>query len=105
MAGGKVVLAHPVAYIYEDNFSEDDIVKLINEIEADGIEANYIYVNKENKKINEVDKWNNFAKKYNLISTIGSDFHNKDGIRPEIGLINENITLQDSRIIEIINSI
>ena len=95
-AGGKPILAHPVAYKYEDNLSDEEILKIVNEMEAEGIEANYIYIDKNNNKINEISKWNTFAKENNLIVTIGSDFHNKDDIHPEIGLINEKIDLNDN---------
>ena len=104
-AGGKVILAHPVAYKYEDGLTDNDILNLVKEMNADGIEANYIYIDKHNNKINEVKYWNNFAKKHNLITTIGSDFHNIDGIHPTIGLINENIQLNDSDITSIIGSL
>lgn len=87
-AGGKVVLAHPVAYFYEDHLLEEDIQNIVDEISFDGIEANYIYIDRYNHVINDVEKWNEFAKKNHLFATIGSDFHNSDGIRPEIGLIN-----------------
>lgn len=90
-ANGIVVLAHPVAYIYEDNLTEQDILELLKDMKADGIEANYIYYDRNNNRIDEVDKWNKFAKNNNLkIITIGSDFHNKDNIHPEIGFINED---------------
>lgn len=92
-AGGKVILAHPVAYKYEDNFMSDDTLALLHEMLADGIEANYVYVDKDNNKINETDFWNQFAKENNLKVTIGSDFHNKDGLHPIIGLLGENITI------------
>ena len=36
----------------------------------------------------------NFAKENNLFVTIGSDFHNKDGLRPEIGFINTDFILE-----------
>ena len=94
-AGGKPILAHPVAYKYEDNLSDGEILKIVNEMEAEGIEANYIYIDRNNNRINEVSKWNAFAKENNLMVTIGSDFHNKDGVHPQIGLINENIDLSD----------
>lgn len=97
-AGGKVVLAHPVAYKYEDNFMPDDTLMLVRKMQADGIEANYIYVDKDNNKINETDFWNRFAKEYNLKVTIGSDFHNKDGLHPIIGLLGENITITEDYI-------
>lgn len=93
-AGGKVVLAHPVAYQYEDGLSEEDILDLVKEINADGIESNYIYIDRNLNKINEIEKWNQFAKENHLFTTIGSDFHTKDGIHPEIGLIQEEIHLE-----------
>lgn len=86
--GGKVVLAHPVAYKYEDGLTEKDIENIVENIKPDGIEANYIYVDRNKNKINEIEFWNNFAKKHNLEITTGSDFHNKDGVHPEIGLRN-----------------
>lgn len=101
-AGGKVVLAHPVAYQYEDGLTEEDILALVEEVKPDGIEANYIYVDRNNRKINEVEKWNEFAKKCMLQVTVGSDFHNKDGIRPEIGLIHEKLDLDENTIEEIL---
>lgn len=93
-AGGKVVLAHPVAYQYEDGLNEKDILDLVQEINADGIEANYIYIDRNLNKINETEKWNQFAKENHLFTTIGSDFHTKDGIHPEIGLLQEEIYLE-----------
>lgn len=90
-AGGKVVLAHPVAYVYEDGLTEDDILQLVEDIQPYGIESNYIYVDRNDEKINDIDIWNAFAKKHNLSTTIGSDFHNYDGLRPVIGLLNEDL--------------
>lgn len=92
-AGGKVVIAHPVAYKYEDNLNELDIERLIESIEPYGLEANYIYVDRKDNIIDECEIWNKIAKKYNLVVTTGSDFHISDGIRPEIGLINTSIKL------------
>jgi len=99
LAGGKVVLAHPVAYKYEDGLIEEDILKLVSEMKADGIEAYYVYINRNNNKINESEIWSKFAKENNLMTTIGSDFHNEDGRHPAIGLINENLKI-DGDILE-----
>ena len=92
-AGGKVVLAHPVAYKYEDGLTDDDILELVKDMEIDAIEGNYLYVDRNDNKINECEQWNSFAERNNLISTIGSDFHNEDGLRPVIGFVNDNIDL------------
>ena len=104
-ANGKVVLAHPVAYVHEDGFTDEDILNIINDMKPDGLEANYIYVERNNNLINETKKWNEFAKENNLFVTIGSDFHNKDGIRPEIGFVNTNFTLTEEEIDKIIKNI
>lgn len=101
-ANGKVVLAHPVAYVHEDNLTDEDILEIIKDMKPDGLEANYLYVNRDNKKINEIEKWNKFAKENNLFVTVGSDFHNKDGIRPEIGFVNTDFVLGDKVIDEIV---
>lgn len=92
-AGGVVVLAHPVAYKYEDNLTEEETLKIVKDMKADGIETNYIYIDRYNNKIDEVKFWNDFAKKNGYITTIGSDFHNDDGIHPVIGLLSENVSL------------
>ena len=104
-AHGKVVLAHPVAYKYEDGLTIEDILVLVREMHADGIEANYIYVDRNGNKINECEEWNKFAKDHNLITTIGSDFHKDDGVHPDIGLVNEDIKLNDNEINSIIDKL
>ena len=101
-AHGKVVLAHPVAYVHEDNLTDMDILNIIEDMNPDGLEANYIYVDYNNNKIDETEKWNNLAKQHNLFVTAGSDFHNKDGIRPEIGFVNTDFTIEDNVIEEIL---
>ena len=100
-AGGKVVLAHPVAYQYEDNLSEEDILNLVKDMEISAIEANYLYVDRSGKRINDCEKWLDFAKKNNLICSIGSDFHSIDDIHPTIGFKNWdiNFTYQDANLI------
>lgn len=93
--GGKVVLAHPVAYKYENNVESKEILELLKEMNCNAIEGDYIYIDKNNQEINEIDYWNKFAQENNLISTIGSDFHLEDGIRPLIGFKNKNIKVSN----------
>mgnify|MGYP004714482955 CR=1 FL=1 len=102
-AGGKVILAHPVAYSYEDNLTEEDIEKLVMEMQPDGIETNYIYIDRNDIKHNDIVRWNDFAKKHNLKTTIGSDFHKKDGIHPIIGLVGEDIALTEDEVNQMID--
>lgn len=104
-AGGKVVLAHPVAYIHQDGLTKQDILEIIKEMNADGIEANYVFIDKNRKKYNESEEWNRFAKENGLLATIGSDFHYKDDIHPKIGLVNENINLTEAEIDNIISTL
>ena len=102
-AGGKVVLAHPVSYKYEDGVTEEDIENVVREMGIDAIEANYVYVDRYDKKINECALWNEFAKKHNLLATIGSDFHSEDGLRPVIGLVGEDVSLTEEEINKILD--
>ena len=90
-AGGKAVFAHPVAYKYEDNLSDDDILAIVNDMKVKVIEANYHYVDKNNNKIEESSHWKEFAKSHYLLCSVGSDFHFDDGIRPSIGFKNWDI--------------
>ena len=50
------------------------------------------------QKIDESNFWNQFAQTHHLKTTIGSDFHCKDNLHPEIGLIQENIHLSETEI-------
>ena len=104
-AGGKVVLAHPVAYANEDNMTVEEVQQLINKMKPDGLEAYYIYTNKNNEYINEIDKWLKLAKDNNLFSTIGSDFHIKDGHHAEIGMRNVGVQLEEETIKEILSKL
>lgn len=102
-AGGKVVLAHPVSYSYEDNLEEEDIIEIINDMEISAIEGNYVYVDKNDIIHDDIIKWNKFALHNNLISTYGSDFHYEDGIRPNIGFGNINLKLENDKVNKIID--
>ena len=104
-AGGKVVLAHPVAYVHEDNLTMNEILEIINDMKADGLEANYIYTDRNNNIVNEIEKWNKFAEENHLFVTIGSDFHMEDGNYAEIGLENVGVVLEDEKADEILEKI
>ena len=87
-AGGKSVLAHPVAYVHGDSLSESQIKELVDEMKPDGIESEYLYVDINNNLINDCKFWGDFATKNDLFATIGSDFHTHHEIKPEIGFLN-----------------
>lgn len=104
-AGGRVVLAHPVAYTREDNITHAQILSLVKQMNADGIEAYYIYVDRNDNVIDEIHFWNEFAKKNNLIVTAGSDFHKVDGLRPNIGFVNTSLIIPEKEIDKILKSL
>lgn len=80
--------------------------------------ARHIYLKEVSEKllnlgytlnVEELDKIDAVSKAHialdiinNLIKTIGSDFHVKDGIRPEIGFVNTDFHLESNNIEEII---
>lgn len=104
-AGGKVVLAHPVAYAHEDNITPEQISTLIKDMKADGVESNYLYVDRNNILYDETKFWGKLAEKNNVFSTIGSDFHNFDPLRPELGFVNTNFSLKEQEITKILNNL
>lgn len=87
-ASGEVFLAHPVAYKYEDGMDDMEILKIAKEMDADGIEANYIYIDKYNNIIDERCHYQELARKNGFKISTGSDFHKKDGLHMEIGFSN-----------------
>lgn len=104
-AGGKVVLAHPVAYKYEDNFGADRVKELIQAMNADGLEANYIYIDRFGNEHNEIDFWKAFARENNLFVTCGSDFHLVDEKAPDIGFANKSFKLTGEEIDAILKNL
>ena len=98
LAGGKVSLAHPVAYKHEDGVDADWVANLVNQMKPDGLEANYLYVNRNEEEIDETAFWNEFATAHGLFPTVGSDFHAIDEIRPDIGFANKAFKLEPSQI-------
>ncbi len=94
-ASGKVVLAHPVVYNSKDKMSIDEIKDMMIDMEVDGVEANYIYINRNKEFINQINLWNKVAKELNIFTTIGSDFHDYDGINAEVGFCNYNDLFTD----------
>lgn len=87
-AGGKAVLAHPVAYMHQDGLTVEQIQAIITNMQPDGIESNYLFVDTNNNLINDCKFWVDFATENGLFTTIGSDFHKPHEIKPEIGFFN-----------------
>lgn len=104
-AGGKVVLAHPVAYVYIDDLNKQDIQNIVDELKPDGIESNYIIVLQDGTIVDDSKEWNEFAKSNNLFVTVGSDFHRYDEIHPNVGKICEDLKLNGFEKDEIIKNL
>ena len=100
-ANGKAILAHPIAYMHEDNLTIDQISNLIQEMTPDGIEAIYLYVDKNNQVYDEINFWYDYAINKNLIVTMGSDFHSLEKKYPYIGFKNYKPPIDE----EIINDL
>lgn len=83
----------------------NEILEIINDMKADGLEANYIYTDRNNNIVNKIEKWNKFAEENHLFVTIGSDFHMEDGNHAEIGLENVGVVLEDEKADEILEKI
>ncbi|MBP3920601.1 MAG: PHP domain-containing protein [Bacilli bacterium] len=77
-SNGKAILAHPKEIETDYNICFEQIIKLFLNIGIDGIETfNSIH------ELNDVKRYLELAKKYNLLTTGGSDYHGTN-IRPEV---------------------
>lgn len=78
-SGGQAVLAHPVRLDMPDN-EKEKLVKQLKEAGLAGIEAQYRDSSPRDRR-----HFTNLAKKYNLYTTVGGDFHRKeDKILPQV---------------------
>ena len=91
--------------MHEDNVTTNQIDELVREMEASGIEANYIYIDRNNNVFNDSIYWSNYAKENGLFSTVGSDFHNEDEIHPTIGFANTTFTISKEETNDILNKL
>lgn len=71
-AGGVAVLAHPMRY----KFSRTKLIELIEEMKTCGIHG--IEVSTPINDQRQIDMLNQLAKEYNLLASMGSDFHSPD---------------------------
>ncbi|MBS9775943.1 MAG: PHP domain-containing protein [Fusobacterium sp.] len=70
--GAFASLAHPKFISKDENFTLN-LIKKLKEYGLDGIETNYSLFEK-----NEISKYKTWAKKFDLITTGGSDFHGEN---------------------------
>ena len=90
-ANGLVVLAHPMAY----KLSREDIIKIIRKLTELGIDGVEVY--QSDCSYEDSLYLNEMAKKYNLLCSVGSDFHritNSDGRLIGRG-INDNLCIEE----------
>ena len=77
-AGGIPVLAHP----YQTDLSSSELENLIIELKSYGLQGIEAYYSQHSKE--QVKEYLEYAKKYDLLITAGSDFHGS--IKPDINL-------------------
>ncbi len=77
----NVVLAHPVEIMDEYNFNYDEIERLIAYLKSLGLAGVETYHSKQTKQMQE--RLTEFAKKYNLYESYGSDFHGEH-VKPNL---------------------
>lgn len=77
-AGGITVFAHP----YQTGLAEEELEPLIQELKDYGLMGIEVFYSQHTKK--QELQYLNYAKKYNLLITGGSDFHGEN--KPEIKL-------------------
>ncbi|MCM1107333.1 MAG: PHP domain-containing protein [Blautia sp.] len=78
-AGGIAVLAHPVS-LKKEGAALDQEVRALVELGLDGIETYY-----STHSAAQVEEYHRLAVKYDLLETVGSDFHGEK-IKPDIFL-------------------
>jgi len=92
MSGGYAILAHPMAYGFQKNEITEIILKLID-IGIDGIE-----IFQSDCSIEDSMYLKSIVDKYNLLYSVGSDFHriiNSDGRMIGCG-INNNLCIEET---------
>ena len=103
-AGGVASVAHPIAAIYEQNMTVEEIEDAIKSFSPDGIEAYYYYFSKSRKdqKFEMVHEFVDLAKRLNIIAVGGSDFHGaseKIGNFIDVGMVDEEYTMTEEQFI------
>lgn len=91
-ANGYVVLAHPMAY----KLDRDDVTEIIRKLTILGIDGIEVY--QSDCKAEDSLYLMEVADRYNLLSSVGSDFHrdfNSDGRSIGIG-INSNLCIEET---------
>ena len=77
-AGGIPVIAHP----YQTKLNDHDLENLIKELKGYGLMGIEVYYSQHSEK--QINQYLNYAEKYDLLITAGSDFHGSN--KPHIPL-------------------
>ncbi|MBR4178785.1 MAG: PHP domain-containing protein [Bacilli bacterium] len=90
-AGGYAILAHP----YSLEMNELELLKTIRELISCGLDGIEVYHSNHTKE--QMKLYLEIAKKYNLLYSVGSDFHGKN-VKPDIELgsgKNNNLNIKE----------
>jgi 3',5'-nucleoside bisphosphate phosphatase len=82
-AGGVAVIAHPLRY----KMTATKLRKLISEFKGTGGKAIEVVTGNNNK--NEIITATNYAKRYNIAASLGSDYHNANTPWAQLGKLAE----------------
>lgn len=87
-AGGLAFFAHPVAAIYEQDMTPQELEGCIVRSGVDGMESFYLYYHKSggDTHVDRVGEMCDIAERHNLLTSVGSDFH---GVSDGIGACND----------------
>ena len=102
-AGGVASVAHPIAAIYEQNLTFEEIAETIKTFAPDGIEAYYYYFSKSrgDRKFEMVHEFVDLAKQLDIVPVGGSDFHGvseKLGNFVDVGMISEDYAMTEEQL-------
>lgn len=99
--GGLAFLAHPLLYPYENSDKFDEIDKILENYDLDGLECEYPLFSIEDR-----ERLKQIVKKHNKYMAGGTDYHANNKPNIEIGFgINGNINIDKSLIDDWINKV
>ncbi len=88
-SGGKVFLAHPFIYKFDD--TEEFLERIFSTVRLDGVECYHTTFDKK-----QIDYLLNFSKEHNLLISGGSDYHGENKKMHDLGVGRGNLSIDKS---------